>query len=218
VLTYIIDMNGTTTLPATSRGRPVNPAKREARIATIISAARGCIATHGFHAATTARIASAAGVSEANLFQYFATKDALIAAIAEDSLKRDLFLVGMLGEHPDFFDGLEAVVHGFLSDEAALDDLRVSAEIFTEALRNRALQTSIARGEDKIAGELARVVERAQQRGQVRKDRDPAAIASLILCIFDGICGRAGAGENHARNAASAAIALLRSGLSVVPG
>jgi AcrR family transcriptional regulator len=211
-------MTHTATLPVTSRGRPANQARRQARIAKIIAAARSCIAAQGFHAATTARISAAAGVSEASLFQYFATKDALIAAIAEDSLKRDLVLVGMLTDHPDFFDGLEAVMNGFLSDEAALDNLRVSAEIFTEALRNRVLQASIARGENEIASELREIVRLAQQRGQVRRDRDPAAVASLILCIFDGICGRAGAGEVHARNAASAAIEMLRSGLSANPG
>jgi AcrR family transcriptional regulator len=211
-------MTETAALPAASRGRPANPAKREARMSAILAAARGCIATHGFHAATTARIARAAAISEANLFQYFATKDALIGAIAEDNLQRDRALVGLLADHPDLFDGLQAVIGGFLSEEAALDDLRVRAEIFTEALRNRALQASIARGEDEIAAELARIVKLAQQRGQVRRDRDPAAIASVILCIFDGICGRAGAGEVHARSAASASIDLLRSGLSANPG
>jgi TetR/AcrR family transcriptional regulator, repressor for uid operon len=202
------------TLPATYRGRPANQARRRERMSAILAAARGCIAAHGFHAATTARIAKAAGVSEANLFQYFATKDALIAAIADDNLARDHALVGMLAEHADLFEGLEAVIEGFLADETALDDLRVRSEIFTEALRNPALQAVIARGEDDIAIELARIVETARQRGEIRKDRDPAAIASLILCIFDGICGRAGAGAAHARSAASAAIALLRSGLS----
>jgi len=183
-------------------------------MSAIVSAARGCIATHGFHAATTARIAAAAGISVANLFQYFDTKDALVQAIALDDLKRDLALVCTLADDRDFFGAIEAAIVGFLSDAQALDDLRVRAEVFTEALRNPGLQAAIAQGENAIEAELARIVVLAQERGEVRNDRDPVAVASLILCIFDGICGRAGAGASHARSAASASIGLLRAGLS----
>jgi AcrR family transcriptional regulator len=201
-------------IPGKARGRPTNPIRREARIAAIVAAARGCIASSGFHGATTAHIAAAAGISVANLFQYFATKEALILAIAEDDVKRDLALVRTLGDDADFFGAIEAAMIGFLSGDGALDDLRVRAEVFTEALRNPRLQAAIADGENEIEAELARIVARAQERGDLSIDRDPAAVASLILCIFDGICGRAGAGASHAINAASASIALLRSGLS----
>jgi TetR/AcrR family transcriptional regulator, repressor for uid operon len=187
-------------------------------MSAIVAAARGCIAAYGFHAATTARIAAAAGISIANLFQYFETKDALIRAIAVDDLKRDLGLVRSLETVPDFFDAIEHAMYGFLSDAQALDDLRVRAEVFTEALRNPQLQATIAEGENEIEAELAGIIGLAQKRGEVRTDQDPAAIASLILCIFDGICGRAGAGATHALSAASASIRLLRAGLSARSG
>jgi AcrR family transcriptional regulator len=187
-------------------------------MSAIVAAARGCIAAYGFHAATTARIAAAAGISIANLFQYFETKDALIRGIALDDLKRDLELVRSLENVRDFFDAIEDAMYGFLSDAQALDDLRVRAEVFTEALRNPQLQATIAEGENEIEAELARIIGLAQKRGEVRTDQDPAAIASLILCIFDGICGRAGAGATHALSAASASIRLLRAGLSARSG
>jgi TetR/AcrR family transcriptional regulator, repressor for uid operon len=187
-------------------------------MSAIVAAARGCIAAYGFHAATTARIAAAAGISIANLFQYFETKDALIRGIALDDLKRDLELVRSLENVPDFFDAIEDAMYGFLSDAQALDDLRVRAEVFTEALRNPQLQATIAEGENEIEAELARIIGLAQKRGEVRTDQYPAAIASLILCIFDGICGRAGAGATHALSAASASIRLLRAGLSARSG
>lgn len=187
-------------------------------MSAIILAARGCIASHGFHAATTARIAATAGISVANLFQYFENKDALVSAIALNDLKRDLDLVRSLDDVPDFFDAVEDTMNGFLSDAEALDDLRVRAEVFTEALRNPQLQKAIAQGENEIEAELTRIVARAQKRGVVRADRDPSAIASLLLCIFDGICGRAGAGATHALSAASASMGLLRAGLSAKPG
>jgi AcrR family transcriptional regulator len=50
----------------------------------LIDAARRVFAEHGFRGATTRQIASAAGVTEALIFQHFPDKDALYAAILDD--------------------------------------------------------------------------------------------------------------------------------------
>lgn len=70
------------------RPRPRVPARR-ARMATadrrqqLIDTARTVFATRGFRGATTREIAAAAGVTEAVIFQHFADKSALYAAILE---------------------------------------------------------------------------------------------------------------------------------------
>ncbi len=53
------------------------------RRSQLIAAALRVFADHGFSGATTRRIASEAGVTEAVIFQHFADKDALYAAILE---------------------------------------------------------------------------------------------------------------------------------------
>lgn len=51
----------------------------------ILDAARGLFARGGFEAATTRAIADAAGIAAGTLFNYFASKEAVLAALAADA-------------------------------------------------------------------------------------------------------------------------------------
>ncbi len=51
----------------------------------ILAAARQLFATNGFDAATTRDIADAAGIASGTLFNYFATKEAVLAALAAEA-------------------------------------------------------------------------------------------------------------------------------------
>src|SRR5580765_4509173 len=63
----------------TGRERLPNPLRHQ----QIMDTAREVFATRGFRGATTREIAAAAGVTEAVIFQHFADKSALYAAILE---------------------------------------------------------------------------------------------------------------------------------------
>jgi AcrR family transcriptional regulator len=61
----------------------------ETRAATrkrILDAARRLFADNGFEATTTRDIAQAAGIATGTLFNYFATKDAIVACLASDAI------------------------------------------------------------------------------------------------------------------------------------
>ena len=60
---------------------PIRKHLTEARKAQILDAAAKVFAEKGFHRATTREIASAAGVSEGTIYNYFDSKDALIVEI-----------------------------------------------------------------------------------------------------------------------------------------
>lgn len=61
----------------------------EARRETILAAAKGCFAQHGFAGTTTKSVATAAGISEGLLFKHFASKSALYAAILDEVCEAD---------------------------------------------------------------------------------------------------------------------------------
>jgi AcrR family transcriptional regulator len=68
----------------------------EAKAATrqrILQAARQLFATSGFEACTTRQIADAAGIATGTLFNYFATKEAVLASLAAEAVA---------GAHRDF--------------------------------------------------------------------------------------------------------------------
>ena len=59
-------------------------ARLEQREADILKAATSLFASDGFHATSTRKIATAAGVSEGTVFHYFNTKNALLLAILDE--------------------------------------------------------------------------------------------------------------------------------------
>ena len=68
---------------STSENRNRTRERLEQREADILQAATGLFAADGFHATSTRKIASAAGVSEGTVFHYFNTKNALLLAILD---------------------------------------------------------------------------------------------------------------------------------------
>lgn len=71
--------------PRAGRAAQPRPSGQE-RQAAIITAAAALFAANGFKGTTTKEIAKAAGISEALLFKYFPTKQALYAAILKEKV------------------------------------------------------------------------------------------------------------------------------------
>ncbi|MBE1531970.1 TetR/AcrR family transcriptional regulator [Actinomadura algeriensis] len=79
-------------------GRAVRrQARGERRIAQILDAAAGVLAELGYEAATTNKIAAAAGISPGSLYQFFPNKEAIAEALA------DRFTAQMGGAHRTAF-------------------------------------------------------------------------------------------------------------------
>jgi AcrR family transcriptional regulator len=97
------------------RRRP-RQARAQATVDAIIQATARVLVEDGYDRASTNRIAQAAGVSIGSLYQYFPSKEALVAALVETHVERMI----------------ECVTRRL--DDAAPEDLRHSAEILVGAL------------------------------------------------------------------------------------
>jgi len=194
-------------------GRPVNVVASSRRKGQIMGAARECFAEKGFHAAGVADIATAAGVSVANLYQYFASKDDLILAMAEKDLEEDLDLIRQLGEQADFIASLTSTLAGILAEKAMADDYRLRVEIFAEATRNPRVRKALIEMEGALADELAACLRTAQESGMVRNDVAADGLAAVIMRLVDGIYSGAGAGLVDGATLLPAVCALIEGGL-----
>jgi AcrR family transcriptional regulator len=65
-----------------ARSRPGGAERRR----QILRAAAGCFGTRGFHGTTTRDVAAAVGITEAALYRYFESKEAMYAAILEERM------------------------------------------------------------------------------------------------------------------------------------
>ena len=71
-----------------------------ARTRQILDAARVCFGRHGFHGASMARIAAQAQISVGHIYRYFESKEAVVAAIAEEDLDEAVEVLAAVDGEP----------------------------------------------------------------------------------------------------------------------
>lgn len=76
--------------PRTTQRRAPRQKRGEDTVTTLLDATEIVFAKHGFHATTTNRIATAAGVSIGTLYHYFPSTEALIEAVVHRMWQREL--------------------------------------------------------------------------------------------------------------------------------
>src|ERR1700691_855957 len=88
--------------------------QRETRRQQILDAALRCFSRDGFHATTTADIVRESGVSQGTLYLYFATKDDIVVALADDRHHSEAFLNALAQREQDPVLGLLLLIdqHG----------------------------------------------------------------------------------------------------------
>jgi AcrR family transcriptional regulator len=169
------------------RGRPVNEQARQDRIAQILDGARRCFVAAGFHASTTAQISAAAGVSVANLYQYYPTKEALITALIDLDLKRHASMIVRFWASDLSPDAIkEALGDIFLSKEGH-DVAVLRAEIASEGARNPDVADMLRRSEVQLFALLNGNIRAAQQDGRISRNVDPIAVGERLALAFEGI-------------------------------
>lgn len=171
--------------------RKVDPERQQAKRRQILEAAADCFARSGFHATTTAQICAAAGMSPGNLFHYFASKNAIIEAIAEEERRDTAAYFAAIDDDPA--DPLEVVlsfldvVMVFASDRSYS---RLALEVAAETLRNPVVRASVAAGDADMRDGLAALLRKAAARGQIDPELDPVQSANWIAALIDGVFSR----------------------------
>lgn len=169
------------------RGRPVNEQAREQRTRQILDGARSCFVQRGFHASAISEISAAAGVSIANIYQYFPSKEALIVALIEVDLQRHHALISRFW-NTDFSQAAirDIMAEIFLTPQGhALAVLR--AEIASEGARNPQVAQLLRSSEEELVEAVLDGIRVAQKKGQVAPDIAPEAIAARLSLVFEGL-------------------------------
>lgn len=109
----------------------------------VLDAAESCFSRRGFHGASMAEISKAAGMSAGHIYNYFDSKDAIIAAFVMQNMERVSNLMQDLAQQED---PLQAVIDN--ADQHVLESMDpktwvMPLEIFSEASRNPAIATML---------------------------------------------------------------------------
>ena len=170
--------------------RTANPELQEQRRRQILRAAGQCFAEKGFHQASMAEIAKAAGLSMGLLYRYFANKDALVMAFAEVSRANSVALFESLAASTDPKRDLAGIVDALLGE--ALDPalLRLQMEVMAEACRNDALMAALRREDALARGALLESIEALRKRGLAKPPVPAPALVELLNALFEGLTVR----------------------------
>ena len=170
--------------------RTANPELQEQRRRQILRAAGQCFAEKGFHQASMAEIAKAAGLSMGLLYRYFANKDALVMAFAELSRANSVALFESLSASTDPKRDLAGVVDAILGEVLDPALLRLQMEVMAEACRNDTLMASLRR-EDALARDaLLASIEALRKRGLAKPSVPAPALVELLNALFEGLTVR----------------------------
>jgi len=158
----------------------------EARRQQILDAACACVRRAGFHGASMAEIAQAAGLSVGQIYRYFENKEAIIAAIVDQDLAemREKFAEmeragGSLVETivSQRFDALD---RHYEPDRAAL-----MLEVLAEAARNPRV-AAIVREADTVERALKRsILDRVSPPGA--SEEELVARGEVLSMLFEGM-------------------------------
>jgi len=168
----------------------ISDLQRETRRQQILDAARRCFSRDGFHNTTTADIVRESGVSQGTLYLYFATKDDIILALADDRHQAEAYVGALAQSEQDPIEGLTLLLelHGeSLVDPQRADARRVGVQGWAEALRNPVVHDNITQNIASVRQEIARLLARGQAAGQIRAELDPEAAARMLIAIFQGL-------------------------------
>jgi TetR/AcrR family transcriptional repressor of uid operon len=180
----------------------------------ILDAAQRCFARSGFHQTSMQEICGEARMSPGGLYRYFASKEAIIAGIAERDRADVAEQFRQMHEAPDFFQGLEAAARHYFVDRS-LDEVMLCAEIMSESRRSAEVERIHTAIEADVKKGLIELLQKAAATGAVSKTIDFEATANILVAMGDGFAWRRAADKTFDAEAAfPLAMKMIRTILS----
>lgn len=162
---------------------------RDARRDQILGAARRCFLRDGFHSTSMQDLFAEAGLSAGAVYRYFASKDEVIAAIAEDNMRAVLAMINEVAhEDPGQSVGeVAAAVLTRIQAKDAADGLGAMAVlVWAEALRDPSLAGQLRDLLTRMHDDLTQLIAAQQQAGRLPSEVTAAAMARTLVSAMAG--------------------------------
>ena len=162
----------------------------DARRAQILDAAIVCFSRQGFHRATMQHIVKQSQLSPGAIYNYFASKEEIVEAIARDRHDRERKIMMEARKKGTVSAALSHLRDAFLGElNNPMERLRrrVSSQMWTEAQRNPRILRTVRRGLNGPRKVLRDILADAQRRGEISRKADPDATARFLIAAFHGL-------------------------------
>ena len=133
---------------------------------------------HGYDATTVKDITDSADVAKGTFFNYFDTKEAILPAIAADRLER--LSAALRPQHGAPSSPIARIKLALrLVAQDPLCEKQLAHQLFAAMMNRREIGPEHA-----LRDLLVRLVEQAQDCGEIRQELDPLFLASVIRALF----------------------------------
>ncbi|WP_350333409.1 TetR/AcrR family transcriptional regulator [Coralliovum pocilloporae] len=168
---------------------------RDRRFLRILDAALGCIVQKGFHSTSMRDISRAAGVSLGNLYNYFASKEALIVEIAALEADSVASIAGTAADITDPLEAIEAVLSFIVGQVSDRSDAILMLEVAAEAARNDAVADLFLTNRKALIAVLDTKISDGVRSRQFLTQQQPDALAETLLDMADAFAVRPALGK-----------------------
>jgi TetR/AcrR family transcriptional regulator, transcriptional repressor of aconitase len=167
----------------------VTPQYRDARRDQILAAARRCFLRDGFHATSMQDLFTEAGLSAGAVYGYFASKDDVIVAIAEENVRGFAAMIrDVASAQPGRSMGtVLADILTIVRARDAEDGLAGLAVLtWSESLRTPLLASRFADLFAQIREDLTEIARKNQKAGNLPREVSAEALAGAFLSVVPG--------------------------------
>ena len=167
----------------------LKPATQRARREHIVDAAEVCFARSGFHRTTMQDICKEALISPGALYVYFASKEDLIAGIAERDRAEFAERFAELSAAPEFMKALSNLGERYFADEPAYKRT-MGIEIGLELTRNPKVGAMYRSVDRFVLDSFEKLFQRLADEGRIVPDLAIPMVAKVFSLIGDGMMMR----------------------------
>ena len=195
----------------------ISEKRRQSRRQEVLDAALACFSENGFHQTGMADIVARSGMSHGAVYGYFASKDDIIEALADDRHQNEALLNSVAQKAEDPIEALRMLVRVYaeaLTDPAGAPRRRVGIHGWAEALRNRRVHARVVEGIAIPRGLIVGLVARAQSVGKLPRLLSADAIARSLIALFQGFVLQVTWGEAIAVDSCIAVVDAMLLGLA----
>lgn len=176
---------------ATERKHP-DQERALSRRQQVLEAAACCFTRSGFHGASMAEISKAAGMSAGHIYNYFDSKDAIIAAFVQLKAERVSALMRDMAERADPLQAMLDEVEKNVRECLDPCGWCLPLEIFSEAARNPKIAALVQEADRPSRLMLRKLLHDARaERGLTTDEAMLDGRVEAVICLYHGLHLRA---------------------------
>ncbi|MBS1165741.1 MAG: acnR 2 [Proteobacteria bacterium] len=181
---------------APHRSEATSPQQDERR-AHILDAARTCFSRAGFHRTSMQEICAEAKMSPGGIYRYFASKDAIIEAIAQEEQYAGRRILEVMLEPGSLHDRLLRCGLTYIETMRDRRAVQMMLEVYVESMRNTAVGAFFAKCEAENRVLMQEVFARAKATGEIAADADIDTVMMTLVAFADGVILRMGLNPDY---------------------